>query len=89
MDTRTIKMNNEALRIGTEHLLTQLRSEGLRYHLWVTGTDRGSTVHLRVAELTSEMKDRVCNVLRGRGVLLDINHMEGTLAYQCGPHVPP
>ena len=78
MDARTIKMNNEALRIGSEHLLTQLRNEGLRYRLWVSGTDRGSTVHLRIADLTPEMKNRVCNVLRGRGVVLDINGTQST-----------
>ena len=51
MDERTIKVNNEAVRIGSERLLSQLREEGLRYNLWVTGIDRGSTVHVRVPAL--------------------------------------
>ena len=52
MDTRCITLNNEAVRIGSERMISHLRSEGLSYDLWVTGTASGSTVHLRVADLT-------------------------------------
>ena len=76
MDARTIQMNNEALRIGSDCLLTQLRCEGLRYRMWVTGADRGSAVHIRIAGLTAEKKGRVCNVLKGRGTSLDIDDMQ-------------
>ena len=72
MDARTIEMNNEVVRQGAEHMLRQLRSEGLRYRIWVTGTDRGSTVHIRSAGLTPEMRDRIFNVLRGQAVILDV-----------------
>ena len=44
MDARLIAMNNEANRIASERLLEQLRDEGLRYRLWVTGTPQGDTV---------------------------------------------
>ena len=72
MDPATIEMNNEAIRIGSERLLEQMRSEGLAYRIWVTGTDRGSTVHVRVRDLDSTTRDRIAHVLDGRGVALDI-----------------
>ncbi|MEA1834398.1 hypothetical protein U8607_20095 [Methylobacterium durans] len=72
MTPATIAMNNEVLRLGSERLLRQLHSEGLRYRLWVTGTARGSTVHLRIPELGPEMRDRIIRVLQGRGARLDI-----------------
>ncbi|GJE45940.1 hypothetical protein [Methylobacterium soli] len=72
MDAATIVMNNEVVRQGAERMLQQLRSEGLEYRLWVTGTDRGSTVHVRAPSLTPEMKTRIANVLKGQAVILDI-----------------
>ncbi|AWN43795.1 hypothetical protein DK389_28850 [Methylobacterium durans] len=55
-----------------ERHLAPLRGEGLRYRMWVTGTPRSSTVHMRVTDLTSEMKARIAEVLSGRGVLFEI-----------------
>ncbi|WP_336487782.1 hypothetical protein [Methylobacterium nigriterrae] len=75
MDATLIAMNNEAVRTASERLLRQLRAEGLRYRLWVTGSDRGSTVHMRVSDLHPEMKARIVNVLQGRGVGLDVEDM--------------
>lgn len=72
MDTRCITLNNEAVRIGSERLLSQLRREGLRYDLWVTGTSAGSTVHLRVADLTERLDDRIRAVLVGTAAALDV-----------------
>ena len=72
MDAETIAMNNEVVRIGAEHMLQQLRTEGLNYQMWVTGTERGSTIHLRIPRLTSDMEARILNVLRGQGVALDV-----------------
>ena len=72
MDARTIEMNNEVVRQGAEHMLRQLRSEGLCYRMWVTGTDRGSTVHIRSAGLTPEMRNRIFNVLRTQAVIVDV-----------------
>jgi hypothetical protein len=72
MDAATIKMNNEVVRQGAEHMLQQLRTEGLCYRMWVTGTDRGSTVHIRSVGLTPEMRNRIFNVLRGQAVNLDV-----------------
>ena len=73
MDAPTIAMNNEAIRIGSERLLRQLQAEGLRYRLWVTGTPRGSTVHMRVSDLCPQMKERIARVLQGRGNVLDVD----------------
>ncbi|GJE42284.1 hypothetical protein [Methylobacterium soli] len=72
MDDKTIAMNNEVVRIGAEHMLQQLRSEGLHYRMWVSGSERGSTIHLRIPHLTADMEARILNVLRGQGVALDI-----------------
>ncbi|KQU16130.1 hypothetical protein ASG63_12180 [Methylobacterium sp. Leaf94] len=72
MDARLIAMNNEANRIASERLLEQLRDEGLRYRLWVTGTPQGDTLHLRVDQLCPEMRQRLDKVLRGRGLTLEI-----------------
>ncbi|KQO68880.1 MULTISPECIES: hypothetical protein [unclassified Methylobacterium] len=72
MDARLIAMNNEANRIASERLLEQLRDEGLRYRLWVTGTPQGDTLHLRVDHLCPEMRQRLDKVLRGRGLTLEI-----------------
>ena len=72
MDAATIAMNNEAVRVGSERLLEQMRSEGLAYRMWVTGTDRGSTVHVRVTDLDGTTRERIVHVLDGRGVALDI-----------------
>ncbi|KQP33533.1 hypothetical protein ASF49_06440 [Methylobacterium sp. Leaf104] len=72
MDARLIAMNNEANRIASERLLEQLRDEGLRYRLWVTGTPQGDTLHLRVNRLCPEMRQRIDKVLRGRGLTLEI-----------------
>ncbi|KAB1072453.1 hypothetical protein [Methylobacterium planeticum] len=72
MDAATIAMNNEVVRIGAEQMLRQLRSEGLRYVLWVSGSARGSTIHLRIAGLTPDLARRIHNVLRGQGVALDV-----------------
>lgn len=72
MDAAVIAMNNEAVRIASERLLSQLRDEGLSYRLWVTGTAAGSVLHLRVADLTAELRHRLVMVLRGRGLRLDI-----------------
>lgn len=76
MDAATIAMNNRTIHGGSEKLLRQLRAEGLRYRLWVTGTGRGSTVHMRVSNLSPEMKVRIVNVLQGRGVQLDIEDVQ-------------
>ncbi|KQP73095.1 MULTISPECIES: hypothetical protein [unclassified Methylobacterium] len=72
MDARLIAMNNEANRIASERLLEQLRDEGLRYRLWVTGTPKGDTVHLRVTRPCPDMHQRIDKVLRGRGLILEI-----------------
>ena len=72
MTPATIAMNNEAVRLGSERLLRQLRAEGLHYRLWVTGTASGSTVHMRIPDLAPEMRARILRVLQGRGVRLDI-----------------
>lgn len=72
MDTSLITMNNEANRIASERLLTQLRDEGLRYRLWITGTPQGDTLHMRVDQLCPEMRGRITQVLRGRGLRLEI-----------------
>ena len=72
MDFTLIAMNNEANRIASERLLTQLRDEGLRYRLWVTGTPQGDTLHMRVSRLCPEMRGRIDKVLRGRGLHLEI-----------------
>lgn len=73
MDARLIAMNNEANRIASERLLEQLRDEGLRYRLWVTGTPQGDTLHMRVNRLCPEMRQRLDKVLRGRGLTLEIS----------------
>ncbi|MBO1020481.1 hypothetical protein IPV08_10920 [Methylobacterium sp. SD274] len=72
MDTSLIAMNDEANRIGSERLLTQLREEGLVYRLWVTGTAKGSHLHMQVDGLDDDLEDRLVRVLRGRGMQLDI-----------------
>lgn len=72
MDTRCIALNNEAVRIGAERLLSHLRSEGLSYDLWVTGTSAGSTVHMRVTGLTDRLGHRIGAVLVGTATTLDI-----------------
>lgn len=72
MDTRCITLNNEAVRIGSERLLSHLRSEGLSYDLWVTGTASGSTVHMRVADLTDSLDGRIRAVLVGTATTLDL-----------------
>ncbi|TXM92113.1 hypothetical protein FV232_06345 [Methylobacterium sp. WL30] len=72
MDARCITLNNEAVRIGSERLLSHLRSEGLNYDLWVTGTDCGSTVHLRVDDLTDSLDSRIRAVLVGTATMLDL-----------------
>ncbi|KQO44841.1 MULTISPECIES: hypothetical protein [unclassified Methylobacterium] len=72
MDASLIAMNDEANRIGSERLLTQLREEGLVYRLWVTGTAKGSRLHMQVNGLDDELEDRLVRVLRGRGMQLDI-----------------
>lgn len=72
MDADLVAMNNDANRIASERLLTQLRDEGLSYRLWVTGTPRGSDLHLEVDGLTDDLERRLVRVLRGRGMGLDI-----------------
>ncbi|WP_019903670.1 hypothetical protein [Methylobacterium sp. 77] len=72
MDTTLIAMNDEANRLGSERLLTQMREEGLIYRLWVTGTPKGSRLHMQVNGLNEELEDRLVRVLRGRGMQLDI-----------------
>lgn len=73
MDARCIALNNEAVRIGSERLLSHMRREGLAYDLWVTGTDRGSTVHLRVSDLTDGLDDRIRAILVGTATELDLS----------------
>lgn len=73
MNAALIEMNNEASRIASERLLSQLRDEGLTYRLWVTGTAAGSVLHLRVVGLTARLKHRLVTVLKGRGLRLDIH----------------
>lgn len=72
MDTRCITLNNEAVRIGSERLLSHLRTEGLDYDLWVTGTASGSTVHMRVEDLTDGLGTRIRAVLVGTATILDL-----------------
>ncbi|MDR7038553.1 MULTISPECIES: hypothetical protein [Methylobacterium] len=72
MDEKLITLNNVIIQDSSERLLAQLRAEGLRYRMWVTGTARGSTVHMRVPGLCPEMKARIVDVLDGRGTQLDI-----------------
>jgi hypothetical protein len=72
MNAALITMNNEVVCAGSERLLSPFRAEGLLYRLWVTGTARGSTVHIRVTGLTREMSLRVTGVLRRRGIAVDI-----------------
>lgn len=72
MDAALIAMNDEANRIGSERLLTQMREEGLVYRLWVTGTPSGSRLHMEVAGLDADLEHRLVRVLRGRGMQLDI-----------------
>lgn len=72
MNAALITMNNEVVCAGSERLLSPFRAEGLLYRLWVTGTARGSTVHMRVNGLTREMSLRVTSVLRRRGIAVDI-----------------
>ena len=73
MDPRCIILNNEAVRIGSERLLSHLRSEGLTYDLWVTGTAAGSTVHMRVTGLTDGLGSRIRAVLCGTATTLDLS----------------
>ncbi|TXM65812.1 hypothetical protein [Methylobacterium sp. WL120] len=72
MDARCITLNNEAVRIGSERLLSHLRREGLNYDLWVTGSNSGSTVHLRVDQLTDSLDSRIRAVLVGTATTLDL-----------------
>jgi len=72
MDLGLVAMNNEANRIASERLLAHLRDEGLRYRLWVTGNDRGDTLHMRVDHLDPAMRARIDKVMRGRGLQLEI-----------------
>lgn len=72
MDERTITACNEATRTSAEHLLDQLRSEGLAYDLWVTGTAQGSTVHMRVRDLDAGLRARLGHVLGHMGAALDL-----------------
>ncbi|GJE17004.1 hypothetical protein [Methylobacterium marchantiae] len=72
MDTALIAMNDEANRLGSERLLTQMREEGLVYRLWVTGTSKGSRLHMQVNGLDADLEHRLVRVLRGRGMQLDI-----------------
>jgi len=72
MNAALIAMNNEVVCAGSERLLSPLRAEGLLYRLWVTGTARGSTVHLRIAGLTHEMRLRITTLLQRRGITVDV-----------------
>lgn len=72
MDADLVAMNNDANRIASERLLAQLRDEGLSYRLWVTGSPAGSDLHLEVDGLTDDLERRLVNILRGRGMGLDI-----------------
>ena len=80
MDARCIALNNEAVRIGSERLLSHLRTEGLSYDLWVTGTASGSTVHMRVAALDDGLGRRIRAVLDGTATTLDLAHRGGAHA---------
>ncbi|GJE59893.1 hypothetical protein [Methylobacterium trifolii] len=73
MDASCIDLNNEAVRIGSERLLSHLRTEGLSYRLWVSGTEAGSTVHMRVAGLTDSLDARIRAVLIGTATQLDLS----------------
>lgn len=77
MDADLVAMNNDANRIASERLLTQLRDEGLSYRLWVTGSPAGSDLHLEVDGLTADLESRLVRVLRGRGMGLDIRPRSG------------
>ncbi|WP_375466370.1 hypothetical protein [uncultured Methylobacterium sp.] len=79
MDSRCVTLNNEAVRIGSERLLSHLRSEGLTYDLWVTGTAAGSTVHMRVADLTAGLDLRIRAILVGTATKLDLSDRTATL----------
>ncbi|MER2266488.1 hypothetical protein [Methylobacterium oxalidis] len=72
MHEQLITLNNILIRDAAERHLAELRGEGLQYRLWVTGTARSSTVHMRVTDLTTEMKVRIADVLSGRGVHFEI-----------------
>ncbi|WP_336492498.1 hypothetical protein [Methylobacterium nigriterrae] len=72
MNAALIAMNNEVVCAGSARLLSPLRAEGLLYRLWVTGSARGSTVHLRITGLTHDMRLRVISVLQRRGIAVDV-----------------
>ncbi len=78
MEAHVIEQSNRVVRMASESLLAQLRSEGLRYDLWVTGTARGNTVHMRVDDLCPGMTRRITAVLRHSGFGLDVQRHEGT-----------
>lgn len=75
MDATLIAMNDEANRIATERLLTQMREEGLIYRLSVTGTSAGSRLHLQVSGLDADLEQRLVRLLKGQGMQLDIRPM--------------
>ncbi len=75
MDATLIAMNDEANRIATERLLTQMREEGLIYRLSVTGTSTGSRLHLQVSGLDADLEQRLVRLLKGQGMQLDIRPM--------------
>lgn len=76
MEPHVIEQSNRVVRMASESLLSQLRSEGLRYRLWVTGTARGNTVHMRVDDLCPGMTRRITDVLQHSGFGLDVQQQD-------------
>lgn len=72
MQPAVIAQSNRVVEMASESLLSQLRAEGLRYRLWVTGTAQGNTVHMRVENLCPRMEARIANVLGHSGFNLDV-----------------
>jgi hypothetical protein len=72
MRPHVIEQSNRVVHMASESLLAQLRSEGLRYRLWVTGTEHGNTVHMRVSDLCPAMGERIADVLGHSGFHLDV-----------------